>query len=62
MSDPDELERLSNNPEFSKMVNSTTSESDLSKIEGRDKEEDDGGMFGGTMGMGMLKLLAQRYV
>ena len=62
MSDPNELERLSNNPEFSKMVNSTTSESDLSKIEGRDKEEDDGGMFGGTMGMGMLKLLAQRYV
>lgn len=63
MSDPKELERLANNPEFSKMVNSTTSESDLAKIEGRDKsEEDDGGMFGGTMGMGMLKLLAQKYV
>jgi hypothetical protein len=63
MSDPKELERLANNPEFSKMVNSSTSESDLAKIEGRDKgEEDDGGMFGGSMGMGMLKLLAQKYV
>jgi hypothetical protein len=63
MSDPKELERFANNPEFSKMVNSTTSESDLAKIEDRDKtEEDDGGMFGGAMGMGMLKLLAQKYV
>jgi hypothetical protein len=63
MSDPNELERLANNPKFSEMVNSTTSESDLAKIEGRDKSgEDDGGMFGGSMGMGMLKLLAQRYV
>jgi hypothetical protein len=63
MSDPKELERLANNPEFSKMVNANTSESDLAKIEGRDKsEEEGGGMFGGSMGMGMLKLLAQRYV
>ena len=63
MSDPKELERFANNPKFSEMVNSSTSESDLAKIEGRDKsQEDDGGMFGGTMGMGMLKLLAQRYV
>jgi hypothetical protein len=63
MGDPNELERFSKNEKFSEMVNSNTSESDLAKIEGRDKsQEDDGGMFGGTMGMGMLKLLAQRYV
>jgi hypothetical protein len=62
MSDPNELERFANNPKFSEMVNSSTSESDLARIEGGDKEEEDGGMFGGTMGMGMLKLLAQRYV
>jgi hypothetical protein len=63
MGDPNELERFANNPKFSEMVNSSTSESDLAKIEDREKSgEDDGGMFGGTMGMGMLKLLAQRYV
>ena len=64
MSDPNELERLANNPKFSEMVNSTTSQSDLAKIEsdGGGGEGSDGSMFGGAMGVGMLKLLAQKYV
>lgn len=63
MSDPNELEKLASNPKFSQMVNATTSESDLAKIEGdMGGEENNGEMFGGAMGVGMLKLLAQKYV
>jgi hypothetical protein len=63
LNDPNELEKLANNPKFSEMVNSNTSQSDLAKIESNMRgEEDNGEMFGGAMGVGMLKLLAQKYV
>jgi hypothetical protein len=64
MSDPNELERFANNPEFSKMVNSTTSESDLAKIEDMDRSQESGdsGLFSGQLGMNFLKMMAQKYV
>jgi hypothetical protein len=64
MEDPKELEKLSRNPEFSRMVNSTTSEGDLSQIES--SEESAGELSNGSMNLGMglniLKGLAQKYV
>jgi hypothetical protein len=64
MSDPNELERFANNPEFSKMVNSTTSPNDLAKIEDMDRSQESGdsGLFSGQLGMNFLKMMAQKYV
>ena len=60
MDDPKELEKLANDPKFSEMVNSTTSEGDLAKIEGRDEVSDNGGM-NGMLSIGLLKAFAQKY-
>lgn len=61
MGDPKELERFANNPKFSEMVNSTTSESDLAKIEGRDEVSSENGGLNGIFNIGLLKAFAQKY-
>jgi len=61
MGDPKELERFANNPKFSEMVNSTTSESDLAKIEGRDEVSSENGGLNGMFNIGLLKAFAQKY-
>lgn len=61
MGDPKELEKFANNPKFSEMVNSTTSESDLAKIEGRDEVSSENGGLNGMFNIGLLKAFAQKY-
>ena len=61
MGDPKEVERFANNPKFSEMVNSTTSESDLAKIEGRDEVSSENGGLNGMFNIGLLKAFAQKY-
>jgi hypothetical protein len=61
MSDPNELERFANNRKFSEMVNSTTSEGDIAKIEGGEEESSQSGGFNSILNIGLLKAFAQKY-
>jgi hypothetical protein len=66
MGNPEDLEKFSKNPAFSKMVGETTSGSELNQIEGGQSVED--GLeaveneYGGQFGMNFLKMMAQKYV
>ena len=53
--------QLSNNSEFSSIVNQTTSQEDLASIEGLGSKKSDvgGGMMGGKMGLAFIKMLAR---
>ena len=53
--------QLSNNSEFSSIVNQTTSQEDLASIEGLGSKKSDvgGGMMGGKMGLSFIKMLAR---
>lgn len=59
MDDPNELEKLANNPKFSQMVNSTTTREDLAKIEGGEQESGSG--MDNFLNIGLLKAFAQKY-
>lgn len=52
-------EQLANDPKFSAIVNRTTTPEDLASIEGGSTGESGGGLLGGTMGLGVIKMLAK---
>jgi hypothetical protein len=60
-SDENFRNQLSNNSEFSSIVNQTTSQEDLSSIEGLGFKKSDtgGGLMGGKMGLAFIKMLAR---
>jgi hypothetical protein len=51
-------EKIASDPQFSQMVNQTTTSEDLEKIQ-KDQTQKSGGGLGGFMGLGMLKMMAQ---
>ena len=53
-------EKMANDPQFSKMVSNSVTPDELSQIEGGEPK-DGGGLLGGAMSLGVIKMLAKMY-